>query len=162
MLILSPNHLEGAERNSDSDPVRICFFEKNWICSGSAKKTRIFGSAPSQIRKLTLNDVFGKALNETELAAWKSFKKVCLNFLCLHKSDDFEDVVANLLRNYLKMGCKMSLKVHFYIHIYHLFMKTWEQFQMSTVRDFSKAILLLKRGSKESGQLECSLNTVGH
>ena len=66
-----------------------------------------------QIRKLILNDMFDKTLNETELAAWKSFKQVWLNFLGLHKSSDFEDVVANLLRNYHKMECKMSLKVHF-------------------------------------------------
>ena len=66
-----------------------------------------------QIRKLILNDMFDKTLNETELAAWKSFKQVFLNFLGLHKSDDFEDVVANLLHNYHIMGCKMSLKVHF-------------------------------------------------
>ena len=52
-----------------------------------------------QIQKLILNDMFDKTLNETELAAWKSFKQACLNFLRLHKSDDFENVVANLLRN---------------------------------------------------------------
>ena len=57
--------------------------------------------------------MFVKTLNETELAERKSFKQVCLNFLGLHKSNDFEDVVANLLHNYHKMGCKMSLKVHF-------------------------------------------------
>ena len=34
-----------------------------------------------QIRKLILNDVFDKTLNETELAAWKNFKQVCQNFL---------------------------------------------------------------------------------
>ena len=66
-----------------------------------------------QIRKLILNDMFDKTLNETELAAWKSFKQVRLNFLGLHKSDDFEDVVANLLHNYHIMGCKISLQVHF-------------------------------------------------
>ena len=66
-----------------------------------------------QIRKLILNDMFDKTLNETALAAWKSFKQVCVNFLGLNKSDDFEDVMANLLRNYHTMGCKMSLNVHF-------------------------------------------------
>ena len=66
-----------------------------------------------QIQKFILNDMFDKKLNETELAARKSFKQVCLNFLGLHKFDDFEDVMASLLRNYHIMGCKMSLKVHF-------------------------------------------------
>ena len=71
-------------------------------------------------------------------------------------------MVANLLRNYHKMGCKMSLKVHFLIHIYHFFMEAWEQFDMSMVRDFIRALLLLKRGSKVSGRLECLRNTAGH
>ena len=66
-----------------------------------------------QIRKLILNDMFDNTLNETELAAWKSFKQVCLNFLGLHKFDDLKGVVANLLHNYHIMGCKTSLKVHF-------------------------------------------------
>ena len=57
--------------------------------------------------------MFDKTLNETEMAAWKSFRQVRLNFLGLHKSDNFKDVVANLLRNNHKMECKMSLKVHF-------------------------------------------------
>ena len=51
-----------------------------------------------QIRKLILNDMFDKTLNETELAAWKSFKQVCSNFRGLRKSNDFEDVVAYLLQ----------------------------------------------------------------
>ena len=40
--------------------------------------------------------MFDKMLNETESAVWKSFKQVCLNFLGLHKSYVFEDVVSNL------------------------------------------------------------------
>ena len=66
-------------------------------------------------RQLILHDMFDKTLNETVLAAWKNFKQVCVNFLGLHKSDDFEDVMTNLLHNYHEMGCKMSLKVH-YLH----------------------------------------------
>ena len=101
-----------------------------------------------QIRKLILNDMFDKTLNETELAAWKSFKQVFLNFLSLHKSDDFEDVVANLLRNYHIMRCKMSLKVYFLHSHLPFFHETLEQFQMNTVRDFTKTLLLLKKRFK--------------
>ena len=43
--------------------------------------------------------MFDKTLNEIELAARKSFKQVCSNFL-------------GLLRNYHKMGCKISLRIH--------------------------------------------------
>ena len=90
-------------------------FEFLHECFPKLSNTKIIESVfvGPQIRKLILNDMFDKTLNETELAAWKSFKQVCLNFLGIHKPDDFEDVVANLLRNYLIMGCKMSLKVYF-------------------------------------------------
>ena len=71
-------------------------------------------------RQLIQHDMFDKTFNETVLAAWKNFKQVCLNFRGLHKSDDFEDVVTNLLHNYHEMGCKMSLKVH-YLHSHLLF-----------------------------------------
>ena len=71
-------------------------------------------------RQLIQHDMCDKTLNETVLAAWKNFKQVCLNFLGLHKSDDFEDVVTNLLHNYHEIGCKMSLKVH-YLHSHLLF-----------------------------------------
>ena len=97
--------------------------------------------------------MFDKTLNETALAAWKSFKQVCVNFLGLHKSDDFEDVVANLLRNYHIMGCKMSLKVHFLHSHLPFFHENLEQFQMSTVRDLTSTLVLLKRVSQERGQL---------
>ena len=74
--------------------------------------------AGTQIRKLTLNDMFDKTLNETKLAVWISFKQIYLNFFGLHKSDDFEDVEANLLHNHHKMGYMMSLKVHLlYSHL---------------------------------------------
>ena len=60
-----------------------------------------------------MNDTFDNTLNETELAAWKSVRQECLNFLGLYKSDDFEDMGANLFRNYHIRGYKISLKVHF-------------------------------------------------
>ena len=41
-------------------------------------------------------------------------------------------------------------------------MEAWEQFDMSMVRDFIRALRLLKRGSKVSGRLECLRNTAGH
>ena len=139
----------------------LVFLSKLFISSRySASKKGVF--VGPHIQQLILHAMFHKTFKETELVAWKSFKQVCVNFLGLHKSDDSEDVVANLLHNYHKMECKMSLKVTFYIHIYHFFMKTREQFQKSTVRNFTRTLLLLKRVSKESNQLECSPNTAGH
>ena len=35
-------------------------------------------------------------LNTNELEAWKCFKLICLKFLGLRKTENFEDVVANV------------------------------------------------------------------
>ena len=115
-IILPPLHIKlglfkqfvkGLRKDSAFKFLRECFLK---LFDAKIKEGMFVGP---QIRKLILNDMFDKTLNETELAAWKSFKQVCQNFLGLHKSNGFGDVVANLLRNYHIMGCKMSLKTHF-------------------------------------------------
>ena len=42
-----------------------------------------------------------------------SFKKVCTDFLGCHHSENFRDVLAEMLNTYKTLGCKMSLKVQF-------------------------------------------------
>ena len=42
----------------------------------------------------------------------------------------------------------VTQKFTFYIHIYHFFMKTWEQFQMSTVKDFHQDIAVIEKRFK--------------
>ena len=66
-----------------------------------------------QIRKLILNKEFDKILHGNELDAWVSFKKVCTDFLGCHHSENFRDVIDEMLNTYKTLGCKMSLKVHF-------------------------------------------------
>ena len=66
-----------------------------------------------QIRKLILNKEFDKILHGNEFDAWVSFKKVCTDFLGCHHSENFRDVIAEMLNTYKTLGCKMSLKVHF-------------------------------------------------
>ena len=47
------------------------------------------------------------------LHAWLSFKKVCLEFLGNKKSENYREIVAEMIDNFKKMGCLMSYKVHF-------------------------------------------------
>ena len=47
-----------------------------------------------------------------ENCAFESFKKVCDNVLGKHRSEDYVQVVNDLLRHSHDMGCNMSLKVH--------------------------------------------------
>ena len=58
-----------------------------------------------------------KTLNETELAAWKSFNQVCLNFVGLHNPEDFEDVAATCYATTTKWDARCHSKFIFYIHI---------------------------------------------
>lgn len=65
-----------------------------------------------QIRKIVLDETFNKHLKRNETFAFLSFKKVCDNFLGKHRSDDYVQVVKDLLHHYHDIGCNMSLKVH--------------------------------------------------
>ena len=74
--------------------------------------------------KLILNKEFDKILHGNELDAWVSFKKVCTDFLGCHHSENFRDVIAEMLNTYKTLGCKMTLKVHFWIPTWIFFTKT--------------------------------------
>ncbi|XP_032686625.1 uncharacterized protein LOC116851395 [Odontomachus brunneus] len=67
----------------------------------------------SQIRKMLKDENFIKSMNQNEKAAWISFKKVVQNFLGNHKSDDYEQIIADMVKNLGKLGCLMNLKLHF-------------------------------------------------
>jgi len=65
-----------------------------------------------QIRELMQDKQFDD-LNETEINAWLSFKRICKDFLGNQKAAKYQDVVQELLTSYKAMGCNMSLKIHF-------------------------------------------------
>ena len=52
-------------------------------------------------------------MDENVKAAWQSFKNVSQNFLGNTKSENYENIVNELLENYKNIGCSMSLKLHF-------------------------------------------------
>ena len=56
-----------------------------------------------------LNKEFDKKLNTNKMEAWKCFKQICIKFLGSHKTENFENVVANLLYSYNVLGCKMCI-----------------------------------------------------
>lgn len=66
-----------------------------------------------QIRKMLKDENFIKSMNKKEKAAWISFKKVVENFLGNHKSDDYEQIVMDMVENFGKLECLMNLKLHF-------------------------------------------------
>ena len=46
-------------------------------------------------------------------SAWLTFKAVCLNFLGHLKSENYKELVEDLLKAYCAMECNVSLKIHF-------------------------------------------------
>ena len=65
-----------------------------------------------EIRKIVLDETFITHLKSKEKLAFESFKKVSDNFLGNHRSEDYVQVVNDLLSHYHYMGCNMPLKVH--------------------------------------------------
>ena len=52
-------------------------------------------------------------MNSLELSAWKLFKQVVHNLLGSKKSENYADVVQEILIPYQKLGCRISLKILF-------------------------------------------------
>ena len=65
-----------------------------------------------EIRKIVLDETFITHLKRKEKLAFESFKKVSDNFPGNHRSEDYVQVVNDLLSHYHYMGCNMPLKVH--------------------------------------------------
>jgi len=59
------------------------------------------------------DDNFTRHLTPTENAVWASFKSIVHNFLGKRKSENYRQIVEELLLNYKKIGARMSLKIHF-------------------------------------------------
>lgn len=66
-----------------------------------------------QIRELIKDEQFEEKLNVLEKSAWQCFKTVVANFLGNHKSDNYRDLIDELLLAYKALNCNMSLKIHF-------------------------------------------------
>ena len=68
-----------------------------------------------QIRQLINDTAFLQSMNEVELKAWTSFVAVIENFLGNHKSENYMEVVNEMLNSFESLGCNMSIMVH-YLH----------------------------------------------
>ena len=52
-------------------------------------------------------------MNYKETSAWRAFENVVQNFLGNHKSENYKDLVANLMSSFNDIGANMSIKLHF-------------------------------------------------
>lgn len=96
----------------DHDGSAFLFLQNKFPRISEAKlKEGIF--VGPQIRELMKDTQFEIQLNMEEAAAWQSFKKVVTNFLGNFRSDNYRELISEMIENYKIMGCKMSLKIHF-------------------------------------------------
>lgn len=66
-----------------------------------------------QIRQLFKDANFRQILSDNESRAWNAFESVCNNFLGNNKSENYRELVEELLTAYHILECNMSLKLHF-------------------------------------------------
>ena len=66
-----------------------------------------------QIRRLFEDDRFITTMDENVKAVWQSFKNVSQNFLGNAQSEDYENIVNELLENDKNVVCSMNRKLHF-------------------------------------------------
>lgn len=107
-LGLIKQYVKALDKNGD------CFQylrEKFPAISDAKLKEGIFNGP--QIRTLFRDANFTGKMNDTERAAWVSFKDVSQNFLGNNKSENYRTLVEDLVTNYKNLGCLMNLKLHF-------------------------------------------------
>ena len=73
------------------------------------------------IRKLIKDDEFVNSMNDLELRAWPSFVDMLKNFFGNRWTENYKELVENLLKILLDIGANMSIKVYIYIAIYKKF-----------------------------------------
>ncbi|RUS71032.1 hypothetical protein EGW08_021203 [Elysia chlorotica] len=66
-----------------------------------------------QIRKLIKDTSFVRSIKSAEKNAWESFVSVVREFLGNRRSENYKELVQNMLEKYCALGCNMSIKVHF-------------------------------------------------
>ena len=95
----------------DKESATFAYFAEKFPSLNQAKIKEGIIIGP-QIRKIVLDETFIIHLKRKEKLAFESFMKVCDNFLGNHHSEDYVQVVNDLLSHYHDMGCNMFLKVH--------------------------------------------------
>ena len=58
---------------------------------------------------------FENVMTTVEKESWISFKKVVQGFLGNSKTNNYKELVENMLEKYHNLGCNMSIKLH-YLH----------------------------------------------
>lgn len=117
MVYLPPLHIKlGLMKNYvkalDKNGPALAYLEEKFPYLSEAKVREGIFIGP-QIKKVMEDNEFERRLTRVELAAWRSFKCVCSNFLGNTKANNYAALVNDMLSCYRAMGCRMSIKIHF-------------------------------------------------
>ena len=66
-----------------------------------------------QIRCMLESDELETTMSSLEKDAWQAFRHVVKGFLGNNGSEDYKELVENLVTTYHALGCRMSIKLHF-------------------------------------------------
>ena len=98
---------------------------------------------------------------EKREACLESFKNVCDNFLGKYRSEDYVQVVNDLLSHYHGMACNMSQKAHVLQSNLDFLWKILVMWMMTLTRDSFRIFQWWSKDSKENGTLACWQTTAG-
>lgn len=95
----------------DKDSLAFAYLAEKFPALSQAKiKEGVF--IGPQIQEIVLDETFNTHLKKKEKFVFESFKKVCDKFLGKYRSEDYVQVINDLICHYDDMGCNMSFKVH--------------------------------------------------
>jgi len=100
-----------------------CLWEKFPRLSEAKLKECVF--IGPQIRDLIKDEYFDTLLQCDEKATWDSFKFVVKGFLGNRRTQNYEELVNNLLQSYQVLGCNMSQKYTSFTRVWIVSRELW-------------------------------------
>ena len=116
--------------------------------SDAKRKAGIF--VRPEIRNLIKNEEFEQCKNSLELRAWTSFKQVVYNFLGRKRSEDYAQIVQEMLSAHQRLERRMLSKIHFFHSHMNFFPYHLGNVSNEDVKSFTKTFMTLKCVIKES------------
>ena len=102
-------------------------------------------------RQITQYQDFTTKRNSIEERTWKAFEKVYRNFLDNEKTENYSEIVQNLISTYSAVGFNTSLKLHFLHSYLDIFLKIWELSPMNLTNISIRTFPKLKSGTVANG-----------
>jgi hypothetical protein len=114
-----------------------------------------------QVKQLFQDPDFKNKLNAAKRRAWDMFENICSNFWGYKKSENYVEIMEELLSSYHTMGCNMSLKLNFQQSHWDFFLKIWKPSLTSTVKGSVRIYREREKDTAANGTQICWLITAG-